>query len=59
MNKIKTWIWIAYGNLFAIFLNVFVMMWNNEIIKPCVIAIGANIIAFYACLLFIGMKTQK
>lgn len=26
MNSIKTWIYIAYGNLFAIFLNVFAIM---------------------------------
>lgn len=59
MNTVKTWIWIAYGNLFSAFLNLFVMIYNNEIIKPCVIAIGANGIAIYACLVFIGIKTQK
>lgn len=59
MNSIKTCIYIIYVNLLGIFSNVFAMTYRNEIIKPCVIAIGANIIAIYACLLFIGIKTQK
>lgn len=57
--SIKSWIFIAYMNLFSLFLNCGVQAYENVLIVVCELAIIANGLAILICLSAILHKTEK
>lgn len=57
--SIKSWIFIAYLNLFSLFLNCGVQAYENVLIVACELAILGNGLAILVCLNAIQRKTEK
>lgn len=56
---IKSWIFIAYMNLFSLFLNCGAQAYEQILIMPCNLAIVGNGLAILICLSAILHKTEK
>lgn len=57
--SIKSWIFIAYMNLFSLFLNCGVQAYENVLIVACELAILGNGLAILVCLSAIQRKIEK
>lgn len=57
--SIKSWIFIAYLNLFSLFLNCGVQAYENVLIVACELAIIGNGLAILVCLNVIQRKTNE
>ena len=56
--SIKSWIFIAYMNLFSLFLNSAVQAYEQMFIVPCYLVIVANGLAILVCLNCIQRKNE-
>ena len=54
--SIKSWIFIAYINLFSLFLNCGAQAYKQILIMPCILAIVGNALAILVCLHYIQQK---
>lgn len=57
--SIKSWIFIAYMNLFSLFLNCGVQAYEQILIMACNLAIVANGLSILICLHRIQRKTEQ
>lgn len=57
--SIKSWIFIAYMNLFSLFLNCGAQAYEQILIMPCNLAIVGNGLAILVCLSAILRETKN
>lgn len=57
--SIKSWIFIAYLNLFSLFLNCGAQAYEQILIIACELAIIGNGLAILVCLSAIQRETEK